>query len=94
MLDVMMHLQAADFERLLKERLDALYGGGGSAHGGDDGDAEQVRRAANERAVVVRLPAADDPVHKRLRETDINQLTPLQALTLLAELKKGAGAEG
>jgi DNA mismatch repair protein MutS len=39
------------------------------------------------------LPAEDDPIHKRLRETDINQLTPLQALTLLAELKKDVGAE-
>ncbi len=36
------------------------------------------------------LPAGDDPVHRRLKETDINQLTPLQALTLLADLKKEA----
>ena len=34
------------------------------------------------------LPAADDPVHRRLRDMDVNQLTPLQALTLLAELKR------
>ena len=33
-------------------------------------------------------PAGDDPVHRRLREIDVNQLTPMQALTLLAELKQ------
>jgi DNA mismatch repair protein MutS len=33
-------------------------------------------------------PAGDDPVHKRLREIDVNQLTPLQALTILADLKR------
>ncbi|HWT44465.1 MAG TPA: hypothetical protein VN085_00810, partial [Vicinamibacterales bacterium] len=32
----------------------------------------------------------DDPLRRRLREVDINQLTPLQALTLLAELKEEA----
>jgi DNA mismatch repair protein MutS len=36
-------------------------------------------------------PAGDDPLHRRLREIDINQLTPLQALGLLAELKREAG---
>ena len=35
-------------------------------------------------------PAGDDPVHRRLREVDVNQLTPIQALTLLAELKREA----
>jgi DNA mismatch repair protein MutS len=30
----------------------------------------------------------DDPIHRRLREIDVNQLTPLAALTLLAELKR------
>jgi hypothetical protein len=33
-------------------------------------------------------PAADEsPLHERLRALDINTLTPLQALTVLAELK-------
>jgi DNA mismatch repair protein MutS len=32
---------------------------------------------------------ADDPLHRRLREIDVNQLTPMQALALLAELKAG-----
>jgi DNA mismatch repair protein MutS len=32
-----------------------------------------------------------DPLHRRLREIDVNQLTPLQALALLAELKTEAG---
>jgi DNA mismatch repair protein MutS len=35
--------------------------------------------------------AGDDPIHRRLRELDVNQLTPLQALSLLAELKHEAG---
>ena len=35
-------------------------------------------------------PAEDDPLRRKLREIDINQLTPLQALTLLAELKQDA----
>ncbi len=34
--------------------------------------------------------AGDDPIHRRLREIDVNHLTPLQALTLLAELKQQA----
>jgi DNA mismatch repair protein MutS len=33
----------------------------------------------------------EDPVHVKLRELDINQVTPLQALTILAELKRGIG---
>ena len=32
--------------------------------------------------------AGDDALHRRLREIDVNQLTPLAALTLLAELKQ------
>jgi len=35
-------------------------------------------------------PAGDDAVHRRLRELDVNQLTPIQALTLLADLKREA----
>ncbi len=34
--------------------------------------------------------AETDPVHQRLREMDINQITPLQALTILADLKREA----
>jgi DNA mismatch repair protein MutS len=30
----------------------------------------------------------EDPLHRRLRDIDVNQLTPLAALTLLAELKQ------
>ena len=36
-------------------------------------------------------PAGDDAVHRRLRSLDINDLTPMQALTLLAQLKDEAG---
>jgi DNA mismatch repair protein MutS len=35
--------------------------------------------------------AGDDPIHRRLRELDVNQLTPLQALSMLADLKNDAG---
>ncbi|HJR58083.1 MAG TPA: DNA mismatch repair protein MutS [Vicinamibacterales bacterium] len=35
--------------------------------------------------------AGDDAIHRRLREIDVNAVTPLQALTLLAELKREAG---
>jgi DNA mismatch repair protein MutS len=37
--------------------------------------------------------AGDDPIHRRLREIDVNQLTPLQALALLVELKHETGDE-
>jgi DNA mismatch repair protein MutS len=36
-------------------------------------------------------PAADDPTVLKLRALDLDNLTPLQALTLLAELKREAG---
>jgi DNA mismatch repair protein MutS len=36
-------------------------------------------------------PAADDPVLLRLKSIDVDNLTPLQALSLLAELKREAG---
>ena len=34
--------------------------------------------------------AVDDPVHRRLRDIDVNQVTPMQALALLVELKQEA----
>jgi DNA mismatch repair protein MutS len=37
---------------------------------------------------------ADDPLRRRLRALDVNQLTPMQALGLLAELKDEAADEG
>jgi hypothetical protein len=30
-------------------------------------------------------------VHQKLRELDVNNVTPLQALTILADLKRDAG---
>jgi DNA mismatch repair protein MutS len=35
--------------------------------------------------------AADDPLRRRLRDIDVDHLTPMQALALLAELKEEAG---
>ena len=34
---------------------------------------------------------AEDPLHRRLKALDVDNLTPLQALSLLAELKREAG---
>jgi DNA mismatch repair protein MutS len=36
-------------------------------------------------------PAADDPIRERVRALDVDNLTPLQALALLADLKREAG---
>jgi DNA mismatch repair protein MutS len=36
-------------------------------------------------------PPQDDPLRRRLREIDVNHLTPMQALSVLAELKNEAG---
>ena len=48
--------------------------------------------AGNAQLGLFQAQAADqDPVHRRLRETDVNNLTPMQALSLLAELKREAG---
>ena len=38
-----------------------------------------------------RRRAADDPLHRRLSAIDVDHLTPMQALALLAELKREAG---
>jgi DNA mismatch repair protein MutS len=36
-------------------------------------------------------PAGDDAVHRTLRSLDVNEITPMQALSLLAQLKHEAG---
>ena len=36
-------------------------------------------------------PADENPLHRRLREMDVNNLTPLQALSVLESLKREAG---
>jgi DNA mismatch repair protein MutS len=47
--------------------------------------------AARQQLGLFQAPAADSPVLARLREVDVDRLTPLQALTLLADLKREAG---
>jgi DNA mismatch repair protein MutS len=47
--------------------------------------------ARSEQLGLFQAPAESDPVHRRLREIDVNQITPLQALALLADLKREAG---
>lgn len=44
--------------------------------------------------LIVNTYAAGLPVLERLSETDLNDLTPLQALTLLAELKENITRTG
>jgi DNA mismatch repair protein MutS len=47
--------------------------------------------AAQGQMGLFQAPAEDDAVRRRLRTLDINQITPMQALTVLAELKDEAG---
>ena len=58
-------------------------------------EAENVMSAAGNAAQgqmgLFQVPAEDDAVRRRLRSLDVNEITPMQALTLLAELKDEAG---
>ena len=48
--------------------------------------------AGNAQLALFQAPTPDqDPVHQRLRGIDVNNLTPMQALSLLEELKREAG---
>ena len=50
--------------------------------------------AAQQQLGLFAVPSAgDDALRRRLREIDVDHLTPMQALTLLAELKGEAGGE-
>jgi DNA mismatch repair protein MutS len=52
------------------------------------GDAEDRQRQPG----LFQAPVpGDDPIHRRLRAIDVNELTPMQALSLLADLKDEAG---
>ena len=62
---------------------DELSRGGRPSLSGSGGTRQQLG--------LFQAAAEDDAVHKRLRELDINQLTPLQALGILADLKREAG---
>ncbi len=55
--------------------------------------AERRRRATARRQLgLFQAPApAEDPLHQRLKAIDVDNLTPMQALTLLADLKREAG---
>ena len=44
--------------------------------------------ARGEQPGLFQAPAEDDPIHLKLRELDVDQITPLQALTILADLKR------
>jgi DNA mismatch repair protein MutS len=51
-----------------------------------------TRTASQAQLGLFSAPAgSDDAIRRRLRELDVNHLTPIQALTLLAELKSEAG---
>ena len=60
---------------------DELSRGGRPSLSGEAADRQQLG--------LFQAPApGEDPLHRKLREVDVNQLTPLAALTLLAELKR------
>ena len=44
--------------------------------------------ARGEQPGLFQVPEEDDPIHRKLRELDVDQITPLQALTILADLKR------
>jgi DNA mismatch repair protein MutS len=64
---------------------DELSRGGRPSLSGDGGERGQ------QLGLFQSAPAGDDPLYRRLRAVDVNHLTPLQAITLLAELKSEAG---
>ena len=65
------------------ERDELSRGGRPSLSGAAAGNQQQLG--------LFQAPATgDDPLYRRLKELDVNQLTPLAALTLLAELKQEA----
>jgi DNA mismatch repair protein MutS len=47
--------------------------------------------AAQGQMGLFQVPTEDDALRRRLRSLDVNEITPMQALTLLAELKAEAG---
>jgi DNA mismatch repair protein MutS len=64
---------------------DELSRGGRPSLSGDSG-------ASQRQLGLFHVPSSeDDPVHRRLRAIDVNGITPMQALSLLAELKAEAG---
>jgi DNA mismatch repair protein MutS len=63
---------------------DELSRGGRPSLSGDGAERQQL-------GLFQAAPAGDDAVHRRLRSLDVNDITPMQALTLLAQLKDEAG---
>ena len=71
-------------EILIGLERDELSRGGRPSLSGDSADRRQ------QLGLFQAASPADDAIRRRLREVDINQLTPLQALSLLAQLKDEA----
>ncbi|MCA1650334.1 MAG: DNA mismatch repair protein MutS, partial [Acidobacteria bacterium] len=63
---------------------DELSRGGRPSLSGSGGDHRQ-------QPGLFQAAAGDDPVRMRLRQIDVNQLTPMQALSILADLTREAG---
>jgi DNA mismatch repair protein MutS len=63
---------------------DELSRGGRPSLSGDGAERQQL-------GLFQAAPAGDDAVHRRLRSLDVNDITPMEALTLLAQLKDEAG---
>lgn len=88
--EILAQLEAAEAARWALEAAAAADGAGAKI-------AAAVRRARGRLAVGEQLSLFDEPVHpiiQELRSLDINSLTPLDALNLLARLVRAAKEEG
>jgi DNA mismatch repair protein MutS len=73
------------------ERDELSRGGRPSLNASDPSGLASAGTDASRQLGLFQAPAADDPLVGRLKTIDVDNLTPLQALSLLAELKREAG---
>ena len=73
------------------ERDELSRGGRPSLNASDTSGLATAGADASRQLGLFQAPAAEDPLVGRLKTLDVDNLTPLQALSLLAELKREAG---
>ena len=73
------------------ERDELSRGGRPSLNASDTSGLATAGTDASRQLGLFQAPAAEDPLLGRLKTIDVDNLTPLQALSLLAELKREAG---
>jgi DNA mismatch repair protein MutS len=73
------------------ERDELSRGGRPSLNASDASGLATAGADASRQLGLFQAPAAEDPIVGRLKTIDVDNLTPLQALSLLAELKREAG---